>query len=144
MPTTPQTFRRSRSPRNARRIAAIALLFTGFGLRAQAQWIGSFSFDNGYASNAFGLSSAGAASLTGLGAAFGYVPEDAPWSVVYAGTLALIPQFPDQQYSLHALTLSWELPVDSGQALQLNAAAGASSRAPTIASARVCTRSPGR
>jgi hypothetical protein len=95
---------------------------------ARAQWLGSFSLDNGYNSNAFGLASGGAASVTGIGGAFGYVPADAEWSAVYAGSYVLVPQYPDQQYAMHGLTLSWALPADGERSFQLSAATAATAR----------------
>lgn len=83
--------------------------------RLDAQWLGTVAIDQGYNSNAFGLSGGGEASLSALTLAFGYFPTDATWSADYSGMIALIPQYSDQQYMMHALSFDWETAADTSR-----------------------------
>jgi hypothetical protein len=103
----------------------VLLLLTpaAFAPRLHAQWLGTVAVDQGYNSNAFGLSGGGAASLSALTLAYGYFPTDAQWSADYSGMIALIPQFPDQQYMMHALSFDWETASDTARDWMLSTGA---------------------
>jgi hypothetical protein len=112
------------------RIALPAAMLTVAALapQAAAQWQGLLSLQGGYATNAFGVAGGDPASMSSLGLALGYMPEGASWYAMYSGSLAVIPHYADQQYSLHGLSFNWELPGESSDRLRASASAGVSAR----------------